>query len=71
MRLMMGTRVSVTVGLICAALVLIVGSLSTVLYAGFFGGWVDNIMMRITDILYTIPDVLLIIVLSMVLRAAT
>lgn len=66
-RLMMGTRVSVTVGLICAALVLLVGATYGAI-AGFLGGWVDNIMMRITDILYTIPDVLLIIVLSMVLR---
>ncbi len=66
-RLMMGTRVSVTVGLICAALVLIVGATYGAV-AAFAGGWVDNIMMRITDILYTIPDVLLIIVLSMVLR---
>lgn len=66
-RLMMGTRVSVTVGLICAALVLIVGALYGAI-AGFAGGWIDNIMMRFTDILYSIPDVLLIILLSMILR---
>ena len=67
-RLMMGTRISLTVGLICAALVLIVGSIFGAV-AGFAGGWVDIIMMRITDILYTIPDVLLIIVLSLALKA--
>ena len=66
-RLMMGTRISLTVGLICAALVLIVGSIFGAV-AGFAGGWVDIIMMRITDILYTIPDVLLIIVLSLTLK---
>ena len=66
-RLMMGTRISLTVGLICAALVLIVGSIFGAV-AGFAGGWVDIIMMRITDILYTIPDVLLIIVLSIALK---
>lgn len=66
-RLMMGTRISLTVGLICAALVLIVGSIFGAV-AGFAGGWVDIIMMRITDILYTIPDVLLIIVLSLALN---
>ena len=54
-------------GLICAALVLIVGSIFGAV-AGFAGGWVDIIMMRITDILYTIPDVLLIIVLSLALK---
>ena len=66
-RLMMGTRISLTVGLICAALVLLVGSVYGAV-AGFAGGWVDNIMMRITDILYTIPDILLIIILSMTLK---
>lgn len=66
-RLMMGTRISLTVGLICAALVLLVGATYGAI-AGFAGGWVDNIMMRITDILYTIPDILLIIILSIALR---
>lgn len=66
-RLMMGTRISLTVGLICAALVLLVGATYGAI-AGFAGGWVDNIMMRITDILYTIPDILLIIILSMTLK---
>ena len=66
-RLMMGTRISLTVGLICAALVLIVGSTYGAI-AAFAGGWVDNIMMRITDILYTIPDVLLIIMLSVIIN---
>ena len=66
-RLMLGTRISLTVGLVCAALVLLVGSAFGAI-AGFAGGWVDNIMMRFTDILYTIPDILLIIILSMALR---
>ena len=66
-RLMMGTRISLTVGLICAALVLLVGATYGAI-AGFAGGWADNIMMRITDILYTIPDILLIIILSMTLK---
>lgn len=66
-RLMMGTRISLTVGLMCAALVLFIGATYGAI-AGFAGGWVDNIMMRITDIIYTIPDILLIILLSMVIR---
>lgn len=68
-RLMMGTRISLSVGLVCAALVLIVGATYGAI-AGFAGGWADNIMMRITDILYTIPDILLIIILSMALKPA-
>ncbi len=66
-RLMMGARISLTVGLICAALVLLVGATFGAI-SGFAGGWVDNIMMRFTDILYTIPDILLIILLSIVLK---
>ncbi len=66
-RLMMGARVSLTVGLVCAVLVLIVGSTYGAI-AGFAGGWTDIIMMRITDILYTIPDILLIIILAMSLK---
>ena len=66
-RLMMGTRISLTVGLMCAALVLLIGATYGAI-AAYAGGWVDNIMMRITDIMYTIPDILLIILLSMIIR---
>ena len=66
-RLMMGARVSLTVGLVCAFLVLLIGATYGAV-AGFSGGWTDIIMMRITDILYTIPDILLIILLAMVLK---
>ena len=48
-------------------LVLIIGATYGAV-AAFAGGWVDNIMMRITDILYTIPDILLIILLGMALK---
>ena len=66
-RLMMGTRISLTVGLMCAVLVLLIGATYGAI-AAYAGGWVDNIMMRITDIMYTIPDILLIILLSMIIR---
>ena len=66
-RLMMATRISLTVGLMCAALVLAIGATYGAV-AAFAGGWIDNIMMRITDIIYTIPDILLIILLSMIIR---
>lgn len=66
-RLMMATRVSLSVGIVCAICVLIIGATYGAV-AGFAGGWVDNIMMRLTDILYTIPDILLIILLSIVLK---
>lgn len=66
-RLMMGTRISLTVGLVCAVLVLLIGATYGAI-AAYAGGWVDNIMMRITDVIYTIPDILLIILLSMIIR---
>ncbi len=66
-RLMMGTRVSLTVGLLASVLVLLIGATYGAISA-FAGGWVDIIMMRITDILYTIPDILLIILLSMAIK---
>ena len=66
-RLMMGSKISLTVGLICAAIVLLIGSTYGAV-AGFVGGWTDNIMMRFTDIIYTIPDILLMILLSVTLR---
>ena len=50
-RIMMGTRVSLSVGLIASVLVLIIGATYGAVSA-FAGGWVDNIMMRITDILH-------------------
>ena len=51
----------------CAALVLLIGATYGAV-AAFAGGWVDIIMMRITDVMYTIPDILLIILLSMIIR---
>ena len=62
-RVMMGSRISLIVGLVAAAIILIIGSLIGSV-AAFFGGWVDIIIMRIVDIIYTVPDVLLIFLLS-------
>lgn len=67
-RLMMGTRISLLVGLIAAVIILFIGSIYGSI-AAFAGGWVDLIMMRIVDIIYTIPDVLLIVLLSFALKA--
>lgn len=66
-RVVYGTRVSLTVGLFAAILVLIIG----VIYgsiAGYFGGKVDLVMMRIVDVIYSMPDMLMVVLLSVVLR---
>lgn len=67
-RVMMGSRISLLVGIIAAAIILIIGSIYGSI-AAFAGGWVDLIMMRIVDIIYTIPDILLIVLLSFALKA--
>ena len=62
-RVMMGSRASLPVGLVASAIILLIGSLYGSV-AGFFGGWVDMIMMRIVDMIYTVPDILIIVLLS-------
>lgn len=66
-RVMMGSRISLLVGLIATGIILVIGSIYGSI-AAFFGGWVDLIMMRIVDIIYTVPDVLLIVLLSFALK---
>lgn len=67
-RVMMGSRISLLVGLIATGIIFIIGSAYGSI-AAFFGGWVDLVMMRIVDIIYTIPDILLIVLLSFALNA--
>ena len=65
-RCMYGTRVSLIIGIFAAIIVLIIGSIYGSI-SGLLGGMVDFIMMRIVELIYSIPDVLLIILLSVVL----
>ena len=67
-RVMMGSRISLMVGLIATAMILVIGSIYGSV-AAFFGGWVDLVMMRIVDIIYTVPDVLLIVLLSFAIKS--
>jgi len=66
-RVVYGARVSLVVGLFASILVLIIGTLYGAI-AGYVGGRCDLIMMRIVDIIYSLPDMLLIILLSIVLN---
>lgn len=67
-RAMHGARVSLTVGLGSQALVLLIGVLLGAL-AGFFGGRVDALIMRATDVALAFPDLLLIILFMTVFKA--
>ena len=62
-RTMYGTRVSLIVGIFASFIVLIIGTIYGAI-SGYFGGKVDAIMMRILDLIYSIPDVLVVILLS-------
>lgn len=67
-RVMMGSRISLLVGLIATVIILLIGATYGSI-AAFFGGWLDMVMMRIVDIIYTIPDILLIVLLSFALKS--
>jgi oligopeptide transport system permease protein len=66
-RLMMGSRVSLLVGIVASVLVFLIGSIYGAV-AGYFGGKTDMIMMRLVDIIYTVPDILIIILLMVTLK---
>lgn len=65
-RIIMGTRVSLMVGFIAVSAGAIIGSFLGLL-AGFFGGWLDEVLMRLADILYAFPSILLALFLVAVL----
>ena len=66
-RVIYGTRISLAVGFFASIIVLIIGMLYGSI-SGYLGGRVDLIMMRIVDIIYSLPDMLIIILLSVVLN---
>lgn len=67
MRVVYGTRISLFVGVFASIIVLIIGLLYGSI-SGYLGGKVDLFMMRVVDIIYSLPDMLLIILLSVVLN---
>lgn len=65
-RILFGSRISLTVGIVAALIDFVIG----VVYggiAGYFGGRVDNVMMRFVDILYGLPYLLVVILLMVVM----
>ncbi len=66
-RVVYGTRVSLAVGFFASIIVLIIGTLIGSI-SGYFGGKVDLIIMRFVDIIYSLPDMLMVILLSTVFK---
>ena len=65
-RLFWGARVSLIVGLVATLVSLLIG-VTYGAVAGYFGGWADDIMMRIVDVLYSIPFIFVVIFLVTIL----
>ncbi len=66
-RVMIGARVSIIVGICAALLVLVIGALYGSI-SGYCGGMVDTVMQRIVEMIYSIPEMLIILLLSATLK---
>jgi oligopeptide transport system permease protein len=60
-RVLYGSSISLTIGILVQFLILAVGG-TIGMVAGYLGGWIDNLLMRFTDIMYAFPDLLLVLV---------
>ncbi len=65
-RIMYGAQISLEVGIISVAIALFVGGVAG-LAAGFYGGWIDGLIMRCMDVLFAFPAILLAIGIMAVL----
>ncbi len=68
-RILYGGRISLSVGLLAMGVSIVVGAIVG-LVSGFYGGWVDSILSRITEIFLSIPRLFVLIAMGMFLRSA-
>ncbi len=66
-RSLLGGAISLTIGLAAAAISVALG-LAVGMIAGYRGGWVDSLLMRIVDILYGLPYILMVVLLKIALE---
>ena len=66
-RVIYGSRVSMVVGLIPTSIILVLGTFIGMI-AGYVGGRWDNVLMRLTDVIYAFPDLLFFIIVMVALR---
>lgn len=67
-RCLYGGRISLFVGLMVMAITVVIG-VPVGAIAGFFGGWIDNVLMRIIDAVLSLPSLLILILISAILRS--
>lgn len=67
-RNMVGMRISLLIGVVTSVLVLVIGTVYGSI-SGYIGGWTDQIMMRIVEIISSVPTVLIIILMQITLKA--
>ncbi|MBT8195809.1 MAG: ABC transporter permease, partial [Bacteroidia bacterium] len=65
-RLVLGTRISIAVGFVAVLISLIVG-ITLGMLAGFFKGWVDDLIMWLVNVIWSIPTLLLVIAITLAL----
>ncbi len=68
-RVIYGGRISMTVGFMAVVITLLIG-IPVGAVSGYFGGWIDNVLMRITDTALSLPVLLVLILLGAILREA-
>ena len=68
-RVLYGGRVSMSVGLMVMTITLIIG-IPVGALAGYYGGWIDNVLMRIIDATLALPSLMVLILLGAILREA-
>jgi peptide/nickel transport system permease protein len=66
-RLLYGGRISLTIGLLATTLGIVIGTVMGAL-SGFYGGQIDNILMRVTDLFLTLPRLFMLIIMTLFLR---
>ncbi len=65
-RIIHGSRISLYVGIVSVGIALLAGATMGLL-AGYYGGWIDNLVMRLVDIMFSFPSIILAIAITGIL----
>ncbi len=68
-RLIFGAQVSLQVGILAIGISVLIGAILG-LISGYFGGWIDAVIMRLTDIMMAFPDLLLVMAIVAIINPA-